>query len=203
MKSKGFTLIELLIAFSISLLIILLIFSIFRLSSRSYEKITEQDEISQKIRVLNARISWLIRGIYPYKSINREGKERLFFLGKSDSLGFVTTSVIPETGKPYDLAGLKWVYLFKDSEGLKEKDSIYFLEENLEGNEDGAFVLDNSVESLSCEYLNPVDNNWQDNWDSEKEYLPAAVKIKLRLMNKGKIIEIPEIIVSIRTAGMD
>ncbi|MFN3740955.1 MAG: prepilin-type N-terminal cleavage/methylation domain-containing protein [Thermodesulfovibrionales bacterium] len=78
MRNSGFTLVEILIAFTISLLLILLIFSGFRLSSRSYEKIFEQDEISQRIRVLNERIGWLIRGIYPYKIIDKEGKERLF-----------------------------------------------------------------------------------------------------------------------------
>lgn len=198
MKNKGFTLIEILISFTISLLILLLIFSIFRLSSRSYEKITEQDETSLRIRVLSERLAWLISGIYPYKSMNKEGKERLFFIGNPDSIGFVTTSVIAETGKPHDLSGLKWVYLFTDSEGLKERDNIFFLEENLEGSGGDVAVLDNSVESIGLEYLEPEDNNWQDSWDSEKDHLPAAIKIKLRFKKNSETIESPELVIAIR-----
>lgn len=195
MKNKGFTLIELLIAFTISLLLILLIFSVFRLSSRSHEKIIEKDEASLRLRVLSERLAWLIRGIYPYKFLDKEGKERLFFIGNPDSIGFVTTSVIPETGKSYDLPGLKWVYLFTDNEGLKERDNIFFLEENLEDSEGDSTVFDSSVESMSLEYLEPEDNNWQDSWDSEKDYLPAAIRIKLRFKNNGGTMESPEIVV--------
>lgn len=201
MKNKGFTLIELLIAFTISLFLMMLIFSVFRLSSRSYEKIIEQDEISQRIRVLSERLSWLIRGIYPYKFINKEGKERLFFIGNSDSIGFVTSSVIPETGRPYDLSGLKWVYLFTDSEGLKERNNIFFLEENLDGSGGDSIVTDGSVESISFEYFDPEDSSWKESWDMEKEYLPHAIKIIIKFTEKGKTIETPEIIISVRAEG--
>lgn len=202
MRNRGFTLVEILIAFTISLLLILLIFSGFRLSSRSYEKITEQDEISQRIRVLNERIGWLIRGIYSYKTVDKEGKEKPFFIGNSDSIGFITTSVLPETKRLQDMAGLKWVYLFVDTEGLKEKDSIYFLEENLDEPYEGAVILDNSIESMNIEYLEPEDNTWVDSWDSEKDHLPAAIKIKLRFKQNNKTTESPEMVIAIRAGGI-
>ncbi len=202
MRNRGFTLVEVVIAFTISLLLILLIFSGFRLSSRSYEKILEQDEISQRIRVLNERIGWLIRGIYAYKIMDKEGKERLFFIGRSDGIGFVTTSVLPETERLQDLSGLKWVYLFVDTEGLKEKDSIYFLEENLDGSHEDAIILENSVKSINIEYLDPEENTWVEEWSSEKDYIPSAVRIRLRFSAHNKNIEPQDMVFSIRAGGI-
>lgn len=202
MRNRGFTLVEILIAFTISLLLILLIFSGFRLSSRSYEKILEQDEISQRIRVLNERLGWLIRGIYAYKIMDKEGNERSFFVGNSDSIGFVTSSVLPETERLQDLSGLKWVYLFVDAEGLKEKDSIYFIEENLGGSLEDAIILENSVESMKIEYLDPEENTWVEEWNKEKDYIPSAVRIRLRFLAHNKNVESPDMVFSIRAGGI-
>lgn len=197
MNNKGFTLIELIVAFSISLLLILLIFSGFRLSSRSYEKITEREASSQRIRSIYKRVGWLISGLYPYKRMDKNGKERLFFVGGREHIGFITTSVIRETGRISDLSGLKWVYLFVDNDGLKEVDNIYFLEENLEASSDrNAIVLDPDVRSLRIEYLEPESNTWVESWDEENENLPPAIKIKLEL-KEG--VSLPEMVFSIRT----
>ncbi len=197
MKDKGFTLVEILLAFTIFLLLILLIFTGFRLSSRTTEKITERDETSQRIRVVYERLGWLIRGAYPYKFVDKDGKERLLFTGEGNSIGFVTTSVIPATGKIYDLSGLKWVYLFVDNEGLKEKDNVFFLEKNLEESREGAFILDPSVKSMNIEYLDPEENTWVDTWGPDNERLPPAIKIRLNIMGH----ETQEMILSIPASG--
>ncbi len=201
MSNKGFTLIEIVIAFTISVLILLLVFSGFRLSTRSYEKITETEELSQRQRALNERLGWLIKGIYPYRIIDKkEGKERLFFIGRPESLGFVTTSVIPDTGKIYDVAGLKWVYLFVDSEGLKEKDGIYFLEENLETPDKDAVIIDPAIESMSVEYFDPEGNEWVEEWTQDRENLPSAIKIRLKLLHNNNTIQTPDMVFSLRAA---
>jgi general secretion pathway protein J len=207
MNNKGFTLIEIIIAFTIALFIVLLVFSGFRLSTRSYDRISEKEELSQRLRVIHKRLGWLIKGIYPYKDINNktEDKQRIFFVGNSNSIGFVTTSIIPETERIYDISGLKWVYLFVDNEGLKERDNIFYIEDNLESssNEQDFTVIDPYVESLEFEYFDQENNEWLDEWDSEKENLPSAIKIKLRFVKDGKTYDVPEMVFSIRASSFN
>jgi len=207
MNNKGFTLIEIIIAFTIALFIVLLVFSGFRLSTRSYDRISEKEELSQRLRVIHKRLGWLIKGIYPYKDINNktEDKQRIFFVGNSNSIGFVTTSIIPETERIYDISGLKWVYLFVDNEGLKERDNIFYIEDNLESssNEQDFTVIDPYVESLEFEYFDQENNEWLDEWDSEKENLPSAIKIKLRFIKDGKTYDVPEMVFSIRASSFN
>ncbi len=206
-NNKGFTIIEIIIAFTIALFIVLLVFSGFRLSIRSYDRISEKEELSQRLRVIHKRLGWLIKGIYPYKDINNktEDKQRIFFVGNSNSIGFVTTSIIPETERIYDISGLKWVYLFVDNEGLKERDNIFYIEDNLESSssEQDFTVIDPYVESMEFEYFDQENKEWLDEWDSEKENLPSAIKIKLRFVKDGKTYEVPEMVFSIRASSFN
>ncbi len=205
-NNKGFTLIEIIMAFTIALFIVLLVFSGFRLSIRSYDKISEKEELSQRLRVIHKRLGWLIKGIYPYKEINNKTEEgRIFFVGNSSSIGFVTTSIIPETERIYDISGLKWVYLFVDNEGLKERDNIFYIDENLESssNKKDFTVIDPYVESIEFEYFDQENKEWLDEWDSEKENLPSAIKIKLRFVKDGKTHDVPEVVFSIRASSLN
>jgi general secretion pathway protein J len=203
-RNKGFTLIELVIAFTISLLIILIIISGFRLSMRSYEKISERENSSQKIRVIYDRVGWLIKGIYPFKLQDKKsGKEKIFFKGTPDAMGFVTTSVMPDSERIYDMAGLKWAYIYVDNEGLKEKDQIFFNEDNLESSEGEEILLDPDVESIEIEYFDPEARDWVDEWDTEKEYFPSAIKLRLKLSSNGKTIIAPEMIFSLRISSLN
>jgi len=81
-NNNGFTLVEIIIAFTIALFVIMLVFSGFRLSVRSYDKISEKEELSQRLRVVHKRLGWLIKGIYPYKDIDNktEDKQKIFLL---------------------------------------------------------------------------------------------------------------------------
>jgi len=206
-NNNGFTLVEIIIAFTIALFVILLVFSGFRLSVRSYDKISEKEELSQRLRVVHKRLGWLIKGIYPYKDIDNktEDKQKIFFVGNSNSIGFVTTSIIPETERIYDISGLKWVYLFVDNEGLKEKDNIFFIEDNLESSSKGQdfTVIDPYIESIKFEYFYQENEEWLDEWDSEKENLPSAIKIKLRFVKEGKTYDVPEMVFSIRASSFN
>ena len=198
---KGFTLIELIIALALSAIILLVLLAAMRMSYKSQERGYEKADTTQKIRILGDRITWLIRGAYPFSVRKPEGV-KLYFKGEADSLGLVTTSVDYFGKGPEDTAGLKWVSIFSDNEGLKIREKVYFLEDVFDDSDGKLYVLDSEVKKLEFEYFDiPKDEthgNWVSNWDpEEKEYLPSAVKVRITFEHNGKTITLPEIIISI------
>lgn len=202
-KNKGFTLIELVIALTLSVVIVVILLAAMRLAYKSQAKGAERIEIDQKIRVMGDRITWLLRGAHPFfikKTSDRD--QKLYFEGESDKIGFVTTSIDSYGKGPEDLAGLKWVSVFIDSEGLKMREKVFFLEDVFDDDGGKVYLLDPEVKKLEFEYYDiPEDEtqgDWVSEWDSdEKEYIPAAVKFKITFEHEEKTIVMPEIIVRI------
>lgn len=200
-QNRGFTLIELVIALSLSVVIVVILLAAMRLAYKSQAKGAEKVETAQKIRLLEDRITWLLRGAYPYY-VNKTDEERIFFKGESDQIGFVTSSVDSYGKGPEDLAGLKWVSFFTDREGLQMREKVFFLEDVFEDEGGKVYLLDPEVKTLDLEYYDiPEDEkqgDWVSEWDPEdKTYLPEAVKFKITLEHEGKNIVLPEIIVRI------
>lgn len=200
-KNKGFTLIELVIALTLSVVIVVILLAAMRLAYKSQAKGAEKIDMAQKIRLLGDRLTWLIRGAYPFFS-KKLDEQKLFFAGESDKIGFVTTSVDSYGKGPEDLAGLKWVSVFLDSEGLKVREKVFFLEDVFDDDGGKVYLLAPEVKKLEFEYYDIPEGekkgDWVSDWDAdEKEYIPAAVKFKITLEHEGKTIEMPEIIVRI------
>lgn len=200
-NNNGFTLLELLISITLSVIVLAILFAGMRLSYKSQEKGKEREEISQRIRILGDRITWLLRGAYPYIITRPEGK-KVFFMGKSDTIGFVTTSVENTAEGPEDRAGLKWVSLSVDSNGLKLREAVYFLEDVFEDTVGRTYIIDPTVQEINFEYLDSPDKNteaiWKTEWDpSEKNYLPSAVKVRIVFKYNDKDIRMPDLIVKV------
>jgi len=202
-KNKGFTLIELVIALTLSVVIIVILMAAMRLTYKSQEKGAERIEVDQKIRVMGDRITWLLRGASPFfinKTADRD--QKLYFEGESEKIGFVTASVDSYGKGPEDAAGPKWVSVFVDSEGLKVREKVFFLEDVFDDDGGRVYLLDPEVKKLEFEYYDipedETEGDWVSEWDSdEKEYIPAAVKFKITFEHEGKSIVMPEIIVRI------
>jgi len=199
--NKGFTLIELVIGLSLSVVIVVILLSAMRLAYKSQERGAEKIDTSQKIRLLGDRISWLIRGAYPFFDRKTEDG-KVFFAGKSDRIGFVTTSIDSYGKGPEDMAGLKWVSIFTDSEGLKIREKVFFLEDVFDDKGGHIYLLAPGVTKLKLEYYDIPEGekqgDWRSDWDpDDKKYIPAAVKFELTLEEEGKIVVMPEIIIRV------
>lgn len=180
-NKRGFTLLELLIAITLSIVILIILFAALRLGYKSEAKGTARSEQSQKVRIVSDRIIWLLRGAYPFY-LNTLDEQKLYFEGKSDRVGFVTSSIDAHGSGPEDRAGLKWISIFSDNEGLKIREKVYFLEDVFEDSGGKVFLLDPDVKKIEFEYLDIPEGekqgSWVSEWDPEdKETLPAAVKV--------------------------
>jgi len=200
-KNKGFTLIELVIALTLSVVIVVILLAAMRLAYKSQAKGAEKIDMAQKIRLLEARVTWLLRGAYPF-FVKKLDEQKLFFEGESDQIGFVTTSVDSHGKGPDDMAGLKWVSLFMDNEGLKMREKVFFLEDVFDDDGGKVYLLEPEVKELEFEYYDipegETQGDWVSDWDpDEKEYIPAAVKCKITLEHEGKTFVLPEITVRI------
>ncbi|MBI5632254.1 MAG: prepilin-type N-terminal cleavage/methylation domain-containing protein [Nitrospirae bacterium] len=200
-NNRGFTLLELLIAITLSILILVVLGAAMRLGYRSQAKGTERGELTQKVRILEDRIAWLIRGAYPYY-LNKPDEKKIFFDGRSDRAGFVTSSIDTHGTGPEDFAGLKWVSIFVDSEGLKIREKVFFLEDVFDNDKGKVYLLDPEVKKIEFEFFEIKEDEKQGSWLSEwipgdKETIPTAVKVKMILERNGQKFEIPEMIVMI------
>ena len=61
-KNKGFTLIELVISLTLSVVIVVILLAAMRLAYKSQAKGAERVDMTQKIRLLQDRIVWLLEG---------------------------------------------------------------------------------------------------------------------------------------------
>lgn len=195
-SDRGLTLLELVIAMSLSVVIFAILFAALRLGYKAQEKGSERADITQRIRILNDRITWLIRGTYPFM-VRKPDLQKIYFDGQSDRLGFVTTNTDTYAKGPEDTAGLKWVSLYVSGGGLKIREKVFFLEDVFEKSGGNEFVLDPTVKKIEFEYLDLPDDmtqaEWVSEWDpAEKKYFPSAVKVKISFEHNGKTITIPE-----------
>lgn len=201
LKNKGFTLIELVIALTLSIVIVVILLAAMRIAYKSQAKGAERVDTTQKIRLLGDRLTWLLRGAYPFFSKKPE-EQKLYFEGESGKIGFVTTSIDSYGKGPEDLAGLKWVSVFTDTEGLKIREKVFFLEDVFDDNGGNVYLLDPEVKKVEFEYYDIPEGEKQGDWVSEwdpddKQHIPAAVKFKITLEHEGKTVEMPGIIVKI------
>lgn len=203
-SEAGFTLIEVILGVTVSALVMVILFTAMRLGHRSEEKGLKAEEFSQRMRILSDRIAWLLRGAYPYIVEKPDGKY-IYFSGEQDSAGFVTTAVDRASGEPVDMAGLKWVYIFADGEGLKIGEKLYYSEDVFEEPKGMEHLLDPKVKRLAFQYLSVDEkektSSWASGWSpKDKDSLPYAVRVSLFLDDGGRELAVPPIVVALRAS---
>lgn len=204
-SESGLTLIEIILSLTISAVLFAILLGAMRLGHDSVRSGRERAELSQRMRVLSDRLSWLIRGTYPYVIYDpeQEDKKVLYFSGTPQSAGFVTTSVDEYSDSMEDRPALKWVTISVDAEGLKVQESLFY-SEVFEEEPTTEFVLDTTVTAMELEYLDGGEKGnealWVSEWNPEEaDYLPSAVRLTLVLLYKGGEVVMPSLIVPIRT----
>ena len=97
-----------------------------------------------------------------------ERKKLLLFRGEESSLEFVTTAVDEYSESAADLAGLKFVRLYADDEGLKAAERIFFMGvDELASESEEEFVFAPEVESLEFEYMDVDEDTGTAQWISD------------------------------------
>ena len=198
-KSRAFTLLEILIATSLFSLVLLSIYSAFRIGILSYQKTDSASTVYRSARILFNRLESDLKNTFSYTKVDTR------FKGTVSTLEFFSVVDFFEEGRRYpDVCRIK--YAMQDK-GLQR---VFFR---------GADALREEVEALSTKALFPADAvsfqyaaclpdsdlayEWIDVWPkdpSKKNILPLALKVKLKVIEKdssaqaGQSIELEKII---------
>lgn len=203
LNRRGITLIELVIAITLTAIVIGMLLGAMRLAYRSEEKGRERSEVAQHMRIVTDRLTWLIHGAYPYKQEDEDTKEKhMVFKGDASSMGFVTTSVDPFTHTPTNNAGLKWIVI-SASNGLMVQEAMFYDQEiRADKVRENTFIIDPTVRDMQFSYLftSEESEEWLPRWDiTEHDCLPAAVRIKLNLVQGSREIDMPPLVIAVRS----
>lgn len=197
-NNTGLTLLEVIVALALTGIMLGILLGAMRLAYRSEEKGSERAEVAQRMRIITDRLTWLIRGAYPYVVKDEETQEeKLAFEGAHGSLSLVTTSVDPYSHGPIDNPGLKWISIFAEN-GLSVQEGMFYTQELLP---DKKFVIDPTVQRLEFSYLYALgtEEAWSGTWNTEEhKCLPAAIKATVSIAYKGQEYKMPPVIVSLR-----
>jgi general secretion pathway protein J len=184
----GFTLIEVMVAMTVTGIIVLLIFGVFRLGLSAWEKGESAQKDQQKARMISQLLSRQVKSAFPYRIKTEKAEEDfLVFEGKPRGLKFV--SALPLKSR-YAQGLVYAVYEFEEG-GDAGGRVILYEERALNKNfvdepprkEDGVVLWEN-VSEIRFEYYrgeNPEKTReaaWVEEWNSrEEKQLPEAVRI--------------------------
>jgi prepilin-type N-terminal cleavage/methylation domain-containing protein len=187
LKKNGFTLLELALSLTITGIILIIILSALRLGIDSWERGERNIRKMENFSIAIYRISEDIKSIYPYTmDINQSGYKRLQFIGKEDSISFVTIS--PN--------GFRWVEYYvnniQDShyKGLLERSGNLPDSKVFDSSSGAVIEMDPNVVGIEFEYLDIVNSEerWAKEWNKNINKLPKAIRIKI-IYNYGLIYE--------------
>jgi len=198
-RKKGFTLVEMLISLAILAMIVVSTFTIFRSSSRSWQKGETRSERYHSARVAIGKMSTEIsQAVISEKGLGK-------FIGGKEEISFV--SFVSTASGIFELTEVEY-WIDVDQRLLMRKEDT---EPDYNFNtQDHSDILAGNISELEFSYYDGED--WIDSWDSDadkededhqeqKGILPKAVKIKIKVEDKkGKESEMFEIVTRLKTA---
>lgn len=197
--SSAFTLVEILIALAILAVIVASTFTIFRSSSKSWQKGETRSE-----RYYNARIAMGKMCMEISQAVISEGSLSKF-IGEKEEIKFV--SFVSTAAGIFELAEIEY-WLGKDRKLLMRNEDVdpdYDF-----STEDYSDILAEGISELEFSYYDGL--KWSDTWNSDaatedtetqepQGILPKAVKIKIKVEDKkGRESEIFEVVTHLKTA---
>ncbi len=195
---RGFTLVEVLIALAILAMIVASTFTIFRSSSRSWQKGEERSERYHTARVAMGKMATEISQAV----MSEDGLSK--FLGSSSEISFI--SFVSTAQGVFEMAEIEY-WLDEDHKLLMRNEEIdpdYDF-----STQDYSDILADNISEMEFSYYDGL--IWSDTWDSDGKgededskgqgVLPKAVKIKVKVENrKGRESEIFELVTHLKTA---
>jgi general secretion pathway protein J len=195
---RGFTLVEILIALAILAMIVASTFTIFKSSSSSWQKGETRSERYHSARVAMGRMSKEIS----HAVINEFDGSR--FIGTSQDASFI--AFVSTSSGVFELVEIEY-WIDTEQKLLMRNEQIdpdYDF-----STQDYSDILAGNISELEFSYYDGL--IWSDSWDSDaiseadddKELLPIAVKIKIKIEDKaGKESEVFEVVTKLKTVEM-
>jgi general secretion pathway protein J len=197
LAARGFTLLEVMITLTILGMMLVILFSAFRLGLSAWQRGDSTREEYQRFRTASELMLRQVKSMVPIKIKTEKAEgDYLAFEGKPRSLKFVSTLPV----KSRKLEGLVYaMYEFK--EGGSEGGRLVLYEERalnkdffeVGPKEDSGVTLLEEVTEVRFEYCRPADpdknqeEKWEEEWNAKEEKaLPKAVRVSITYKNEKK-----------------
>ena len=186
-KDNGFTLLELLISMTIISIIVVIIFSAFRVGVRAWEKGEQNVHIQQRLRIGLDLVKQQLASVCSRKIM--DGGKRPFYLkGDDKTMEFVSlVSMIPGSE-----SGMVFTRYIIKSDYETQTDRLSFYEKKIvlpdkdtriNPDDEDFYEIISGVHDISFEYLNDIfggeASHWLQSWNHGVKF-PMAVRITIK-----------------------
>ncbi|MHB8708061.1 MAG: prepilin-type N-terminal cleavage/methylation domain-containing protein [Desulfuromonadales bacterium] len=182
-KSAGFTLLEILVAISIIAIVLTTIYGVFASVSRTKERLEQDGEVYQRVRIIYDRLGREFRGVCPVGGPEQKGVFRTGRDAEGNPTLEITTSATAQLGTQQTGIALIRYTLAPDREKpagkslFRTEQSALVSDELLK--ETGPMRLAAEIDQLEWRFL--VQGQWRNELDVDQDGLPLMVELMLTL----------------------
>ncbi len=201
-SQRGFTLVEVVIALTIVATLLVVVFGALRVGVTAWQKGDERALALEQSRSITQIITRALGAAYPYQASGsgREGA-RLLFEGEPERVAFVTVAPPLPSAEPIAFTAVTLRQAAASAPGLAVTQKALPNEKPFDPALEPALV-DGAVTSARFRFLNGPSGEWTERWDTAHEkVLPAAVEVTLTMLQAGRAIQQPPLVVSIPVTG--
>ena len=181
--AAGFTLLEVLVAISIVAIVLTTLYGIFASISRAKERLEQEGEVYQRVRVIYDRLGRELRGVCPIGGPMQRGVFRAGRDADGNPSLELTTSAAAQLGVQQTGIALVRYTLAPDRESNSGKALFRTEQSALVGDESirttGPMRLATGVERMEWRFL--LQDQWQSDLDATLDGLPLLVELTLTM----------------------
>ena len=181
--AAGFTLLEILVAISIVAIVLTTLYGVFASISRAKERLEQDGEVYQRVRVIYDRLGREFRGVCPVGGPAQKGVFRTGRDADGNPILELTTSAAAQLGTQQTGIALVRYTLAQDRENpsgkalFRTEQSALVSDEAIR--ESGPMRLAVGIEQMEWRFL--VQDQWLTDLDATRDGLPLLVELTLTM----------------------
>jgi len=197
-EQRGFTLVEVVIALTIMATLLVVLFAGLRVGLAAWQRGDERSQALERARSVNQVVTRTLAGTYPYQAA-ATGREpaRLLFEGEPERVAFATTVPPLPSADPVAFTAVTLTLTTGAGGGLAVTQKVLPNEKPFDKDLRPMFV-DGAVTRIRFRYLKEAKGEWTEHWDAAVEKaLPVSIEVTLSIVQGGRTVEQPPLIVSV------
>ena len=198
-QQRGFTLMEVVIALTIVATLLVISFAGLRVGLAAWQRGDERAQALERSRSVNQIITRTLGSAYPYQvaAIGRD-PARMLFEGAPDRVAFVASAPPFPGATPIAFTAVTLgLSTAAAAPGLALTQKALPNEKPFDTALTPVFV-DGVVTGVRFRYLKDSKGEWTDRWDAAVEKtLPASIEVTLTILQAGRSVEQPPLVVSL------
>jgi len=197
-EQRGFTLVEVVIALTIMATLLVVLFAGLRVGLTAWQRGDQRSQALERARSVNQVVTQTLAGTYPYQAA-ASGREpaRLLFEGEPERVAFATTVPPLPSVDPVAFTAVTLAMTSGAQGGLALTQKVLPNDKPFDPALRPVFV-DGAVTRIRFRYLKERKGEWTDRWDAANEKaLPVSIEVTLTIVQAGRAVEQPPLIVSV------